>query len=459
MTDWRFYNTLTRQTEPLQPLKPGQVSLYTCGPTVYLEPHIGNWRTFIFYDTLARALQFDGLKVNHVLNITDVGHLTSDADEGEDKLVAEAKIERKTAWAVAKEYTDLFEQGMKRLNILPPTHTPKATDHIPAQIELIKTLESKGATYKLDDGVYFDTAKFANYGKLSGANRENQLAGARVQTHSGKHHHTDFALWKFSPAGGNRDMEWDSPWGKGFPGWHLECSALALEYLGPTIDIHAGGVDHIGTHHTNEIAQSQTATGQPLANLWLHAEHMMVDDHKMSKSLGNTYLLDAIAKKADLMAFRLLVLSAHYRTQQNFTWEALAASQRFLGELQAWADLKHQPAVGEPMDQMAAKRLRQELLSALGDDLDTPRAIAQISEFMNRQAPPTQAVLDDLDEVLGLNLAQGPDIDPEIKQLIAQRETARQAKNFAESDSLRDKLHQHQVEIEDTPTGPRWRRI
>lgn len=467
----KLYNTLSRKTEELNPLKPGEVSLYTCGPTVYLEPHIGNWRTFIFYDTLSRALKFQGLKVNHVLNITDVGHLVSDADEGADKVEQEAKVERKTAWEVARHYTSLFEEGLIKLNIQKPTHLPKATDNIPQQIELITQLEDKGVTYQTSDGIYFDTSKFKDYGKLAGIDRDKQLAGARVEASPEKRHHTDFALWKFSPANAKRDMEWESPWGKGFPGWHLECSAMIHKYLGQTIDIHAGGVDHIGVHHTNEIAQSEVASGKDLAKIWLHAEFMMVEGKKMSKSLGNVYLLSDIARRADLMAFRLLVLQSHYRTPQNFTWAALASAQSFLERINAWADLQFQ-AFANP-EHTAALILGPHSGTevSLFDDLDTPAVLSGLASDISttedelgllgnssNQEKLLQSI-ESYEQILGLQLTKREDITTAQKDLITKRELSRKDNDFPAGDKLRAELKNQGIEVEDTKFGPRWRRI
>ena len=462
----KLTSTITKRKEELQPLKTGTVTLYTCGPTVYLEPHIGNWRTFLFYDLLVRVLKLEGLTVKNVLNITDVGHLVSDADEGEDKLHLQAKRENNTAWKLAAHYAKLFEQGMEQLGMLAAWKMPKATDHIAEQIELIKQLEEKGYTYQIDDGVYFDTTKLSDYAKLAGFKRDEQKAGARVEPNPQKHHPADFALWKFSPAGQERDMEWDSPWGKGFPGWHIECSAMALKYLGPTLDIHAGGVDHIGVHHTNEIAQSEAASGKPLANIWLHAEFLKVDGKKMAKSLGNTYLLGDVAAKADLMAFRLLVLMSHYRSQQNFTWNALTAAQQFWQRLRAFADLRHQLKPVSKDIGPALAGAETAMRQALADDLNSPQALAALGDLTDRivVVPETnrQQFLDFLEfieEALGLKLKTNPDLSDMAKSLIIAREAARKEKDFAKADQLRQQLASQSIQIEDTPYGPRWSRL
>lgn len=330
----QLYNPQTGLDEEFRPINPPKVTFYSCGPTVYDTPHIGNWFTFIRYDILYRTLVAAGYDIDWVMNITDVGHLVSDADDGEDKLEKGAKRESTTAWDVAKKYSDYFVDGMQRLNISKPTALPKATDHIQEQIELIQKLEANGHTYSIDDGVYFDTSTFDDYGRMAKLDLEHLKEGARVEVNSQKKHPSDFALWKFSPKNEKRDMEWKSPWGVGFPGWHLECSAMAMKYLGETLDIHAGGIDHIPVHHTNEIAQSEGATGKTFANYWVHMNFILVDGKKMSKSAGTFITLEDIESKGfDLMAFRLMVLQSHYRTEAHFSWENLEAAQNRLNEL------------------------------------------------------------------------------------------------------------------------------
>ncbi|MBI5465966.1 MAG: cysteine--tRNA ligase, partial [Candidatus Kerfeldbacteria bacterium] len=287
MLPLKLYNTLGRKKQEFKPLKPGEVGLYTCGPTVYAAPHLGNLRTYIFEDLLKRTLQVDGFRVKHVMNITDVGHLTSDADEGEDKMEKGAAREGKTVWEIAEHYTDIFKQNLQSLNVLAPDVWCKATDHIPEQIELIRKIEANGFTYQTSDGVYFDTAKLKDYGRLAKLDIKGLKARARVEMNPAKKHPTDFALWKFSPPDKKRQMEWPSPWGVGFPGWHIECSAMSMKYLGETFDIHCGGIDHIPVHHPNEIAQSEAATSKPLARWWLHGEFLVVDAKRMGKSEDN----------------------------------------------------------------------------------------------------------------------------------------------------------------------------
>ena len=336
----KLYNTLNKQVEEILPIAAPLVTLYTCGPTVYDYPHIGNWFTFIRYDLLVRTLKVSQLQPKWVMNITDVGHLVSDADEGEDKLEKGAKREGKTAWDIAKFYGDYFINGINRLNFIQPDYLPRATDHIQEQIDMIKMLEDKGFTYAINDGVYFDTSKFPKYADFAQLDVDELQAGARIEFNPEKRNATDFALWKLSPNGIKRDMEWDSPWGVGFPGWHIECSAMSVKYLGQTVDIHSGGIDHIPVHHTNEIAQSESATGQPFANLWMHTNHIMVNDEKISKSLGNSVTLEDIeAKGYSLEAFRLHVLESHYRSQSKFSWDSLEAAQNRLRAYNAFADL------------------------------------------------------------------------------------------------------------------------
>lgn len=282
-----LFNTLTRKKEKFVPLKDKLVTMYNCGPTVYERPHIGNLRAYIFADTLRRVLEFNGYKVKQIINITDVGHLTSDADTGEDKIEKSAQEKQKSAFEIARFYEDLFKQDLNKLNIKKPFKFPRATEHIKEMINLVQILEKKGYTYKTSDGIYFDTSKFKNYGKLAGLDKKNLKPGARVEVNPEKKNPYDFALWKFSPKDVKRQMEWKSPWGIGFPGWHIECSAMAMKYLGTTLDIHTGGIDHIDIHHTNEIAQSESATGKKFVRYWLHCNFLMVEGQKMSKSLGN----------------------------------------------------------------------------------------------------------------------------------------------------------------------------
>lgn len=468
----KLYNTLTRNIEEIEPLRNDRVAVYTCGPTVYDYPHIGNWFTFIRYDLLIRALRSEGKNVAWVMNITDVGHLVSDADEGEDKLEKGAKREGKTAWDIAAFYADYFTKGLERLNITTPTKLPKATDHIQEQIDLIKTLEQKGFTYKIDDGIYFDTSKFEGYAAFARLDLDEQHAGARIAVNSQKRQQTDFALWKFSPSGQKRDMEWDSPWGKGFPGWHLECSAMSMKYLGQTIDIHSGGIDHIPVHHTNEIAQSESATGKRYANYWMHTNHILVNNDKISKSLGNGITLEDIENRGySLEALRLLVLQSHYRSQSKFSWDELEAANNRLKAYQAFADLRWQPipesAQSADVSSTDYEQYLHDIFNELANDLNTPKALATLSQIADAHAEGIPAVehesfeafLDAIDHMLGLQLLLTPNINDEQKKLLLERQQARRTKDWATSDALRDKLLQQGIGLRDTSHGPVWYRI
>ncbi len=464
----QLYNSYSRQLEHFEPQSPPEVALYTCGPTVYDYQHIGNYSAYVRWDTLVRILRESGYAVDWVMNITDVGHLVSDADEGEDKLEKGARREGKSAWDVAQFYMDDFMQGLKALNIQTPTHVVRATDHIAEQIALVKTLEDKGYTYVIDDGVYFDTSKSKEYGRLARLNLDGQQAGARVEVNPQKRNAWDFALWKFTPKGQKRDMEWDSPWGKGFPGWHIECSAMSMKYLGDTLDIHTGGIDHVPVHHVNEIAQSEAITGKPFSKYWLHNNHILVNDAKIAKSANNGILLnDLHAQGFNVLDLRLLLLQSHYRTQSNFTIGGLqAARQRRLG-LQAFADLRFQLIDGGELDTEAIYETRKVIFEELQEDMHTPEALAALSDLTeealtNLVSPEArdefQDFLDFLDRVLGLNILASQDITDDQKQLIAQREAARSDKDFAKADRIRDDLlHQH-IELRDTPLGTIWNR-
>ncbi len=461
----KLYNTLGRKLEEFTPQNPPKVTFYSCGPTVYDFPHIGNWYTFIRYDLINRVLRANGFKVDWVMNITDVGHLVSDADEGEDKLEKGAKREGKTAWDVAKKYTDYFEAGLKRLNIDQPTELPKATENIDVQIELVKRLEEKGHTYVIDDGVYFDTSTFADYGKMAELDLEHQKEGARVEVNKQKRNASDFALWKFSPKDEKRDMEWDSPWGKGFPGWHLECSAMGMKYLGETLDIHAGGIDHIPVHHTNEIAQSEAATGKPFGKFWLHMNFILVDGKKMSKSAQNFYTLEDIEKKGfDLMAFRLLVLQSHYRTEAHFSWDNLEAAQNRLKEFRSWADMRFQGLKSTKLNTNYIE-VKKAINKEISDDLNTPKVLGFINGAISRvddldaDSYSINELSKYIDQLLGLDLASSKDISDVQKDLLAQRQKAKDDKDYAKADQLRDRLKKDGLEIRDTSYGQIWSRI
>jgi len=461
----KLYNTPARKVEEFHPINPNEVTLYTCGPTVYDHLTIGNWVSYIRWDTLVRIMRLDGYNVKRVMNITDVGHLVSDADEGQDKLEKGAEREGKSAWEIAQQYTKEFQAGMQRLNLLAAAYYAKATEHIPQQIELIKKLEEKSYTYVITDGVYFDTSKFATYTNFARLDLADQKAGARIQTNPEKRHPSDFALWKFSPKDKKRDMEWDSPWGKGFPGWHLECSAMAMEYLGQTIDIHTGGIDHIPVHHTNEIAQSEAATGKRFANYWLHNNFLLVEGTKISKSLGNGYTLHDLAdREFSPMDFKVFVLQSHYRTESNFTWENLQAAKNRLDNIYALADLRWQKlnATENPVNLVEAI---SKMTVALNDDLNTPQALSVLSEIidsvmsgLNSSVDQLSKFIEFLDQVFGLELKNRQDISDEQKSLIAQREDARKGQEWQKADELRKQLAEQGIEINDTQNGPIWYR-
>lgn len=463
----KLYNTLTKQIDEISPLEPPKVTVYTCGPTVYDYAHIGHWFNYVRMDTLIRALKADGLKPNWVMNITDVGHLVSDADEGEDKLEKGAKREGKTAWEVAEFYTRDFMDGMKQLNMLEPDHIVKATDHIAEQIQLIQQLETKGYTYVIDDGVYYDTSKFEGYAAFARLDLDEQQAGARVSFNEQKRNISDFALWKFSPKDHKRDMEWDSPWGKGFPGWHIECSAMSMKYLGDTLDIHTGGIDHVPVHHTNEIAQSEAATDKRFANYWMHSNHVTVNGEKISKSLGNGIRLQEIKERGiPAQAVRLHVLESHYRSQSKFSWDSLEAAHNRLKELQAMSVLRYQarPVVHDA-GTFTMEEVPVQLAAFLADDLNTPQALAflsQVSTQLNTvlieqdMVDHFEEMLNGIDNILGLQLTDLRDITSDQKQIIVEREAAREAKDWSKSDELRDQLIEQGIGLRDTSEGAVW---
>ena len=461
----KLYNTLTRQIDDIQPLQPGKLGIYTCGPTVYDYAHIGHWFNYVRMDTLIRALQADGFETTWVMNITDVGHLVSDADEGEDKLEKGAKREGKTAWEVAEFYTKDFLESMELLHIQQPNYIVKATDHIAEQIKLIERLEAKGYTYVIDDGVYYDTSKFEGYAAFAGLDLDEQQAGARVNFNDQKKNSSDFALWKFSPQDHKRDMEWPSPWGTGFPGWHIECSAMSMAYLGESFDIHTGGIDHIPVHHTNEIAQSEAVTGKRFANYWMHSNHVTVEGEKISKSLGNGIRLQALLEQGiSVDAIRLHILESHYRSQSKFSLDSLQASANRLKHWQAVASLAWQPKDVELESIAAIEEAAANVKDALNRDLNTPQALSYIDELFSRleielvskaAVEPFKAFLAYLQTVLGINLLL-PAISSDQAELVSERYRARAEKQWARSDELRDQLAAAGIGIRDTAAGPIW---
>ena len=450
----RLYDTYSRSLRDFTPLNPPEVGLYCCGPTVYDYAHLGNLRTYIFEDVLRRTLEFNGYIVKHVINITDVGHLVSDADTGEDKMETGSRRTGQSAWHIAETYAQSFKDDLCKLNILEPSIWCKATDHIAEQIAMIGCIEARGFTYRTSDGVYFDTSGLPDYGHLARLDVEGLQAGARVDV-AEKRHPTDFALWKFSPAGPKRQMEWDSPWGVGFPGWHIECSAMSAKYLGPFFDIHCGGEDHIPVHHTNEMAQTQACFGTRLANFWLHGYFLQLGDVRMAKSAGEFLRLQMlIDRSCDPIAFRFLCLGAHYRTRLNFTWQALDGATTALNRLRAAIHEWGKP--GEVHADFAEK-----FASHVNDDLNMPRALAVIWELVKSDLPDAakKATVIHFDRVLGLRLAEWRPPDPvipdHILRMAQQRQQARDAKRWQEADKLRAQVFDAGYAIEDTPDGPR----
>lgn len=475
----RLFNTMSRSVEDLIPITDKKVGMYACGFTVYDYTHLGHLRKYSMDDVLVRMLRHEGFDVTFVQNVTDVGHLASDADTGEDKLEKGAKKYGQSVWDVAKKFEDYFFYSMDAMGNLRPDTSCRATEHIPQQIEMVQQLETKGFTYVIEgDGVYFDTSKLEDYGKLAGLTKEKieQLkGGARVEMVDGKRNVTDFALWKFERPGENRAMSWESPWAKqGFPGWHIECSAMAIEYLGEQFEIHTGGIDHIDIHHTNEIAQAESATGKkPFVKYWVHHNHLRVDNEKMSKSLGNFYTIDdVLARGFAPQALRLLFLGSHYRSELNFTWESLAAAQtawdrlvKQVGEIKL-SLTKNSSNSSDNFSELA-NTFSDQFWSAMRDDLDTPKAMASFWTMLKSDLADEQKwqLLLEFDQVLGLGVKSidqqsyretaGSTIDrttlpTEVQQLLSERQQAREQKNWQVSDELRDKLLQLGYRVEDS---------
>jgi cysteinyl-tRNA synthetase len=463
----KLYNTLTRKKEIFKPLKGKRVGLYTCGPTVYYFAHIGNLRTYIFEDILKRVLEYNGYKVRHVMNITDVGHLTSDADTGEDKIELGAKRERKTAWEIAEFYTKAFKNDLKLLNIKEPNVWIKATETIADQINLIKILEKKGFTYKISDGIYFDTSKLKNYGRLWPKKMELK-AGARIEMVPGKKNPTDFALWKFTPPGVKRQMEWDSPWGRGFPGWHTECVVMSIKELGVPFDIHCGGVDHILIHHTNEIAQAEAAFGKVFANFWLHGEFLVLEKEKMAKSKWEIITLEKLIEKGfNPLAYRYFCLGTHYRKKLQFSWQGLKASQNALNNLyQRILEIKEKkiPHFSRSRKVEDGNFYREKFLEFINDDLNMPKALAltwKLIDDKNLSDKEKYSLLLDFDKVFGLNFEKlkKPKIPEKIKKLAKIREEYRKEGDFKSADEIRKKIKEMGYWVEDTKEGPKIKKL
>ncbi len=469
----KLFNTLSRTIEELQPFQDRTVGLYACGPTVYDFAHLGHMRGYAMNDVLVRALRHAGFIVKHVMNITDVGHLVSDADEGEDKMEKGARKYGKSVWDIAKEFEKFFWGSTDSMGIKRPDISCRATDHIKEQIALIGQLEKNGYAYVIEDGVYFDTTKFPDYGNLARLNIESLKAGARVEIVKGKKNVTDFALWKFSPKNGKRQMEWESPWGKGFPGWHIECSAMSMKYLGDQFEIHTGGIDHIPVHHTNEIAQSEAATGKkPFVKYWVHHNFLRIDNEKMSKSLGNFYTINDVVKRGfSPMALRLLFLGAHYRDELNFTWDALQASQTAWERLLKLAVQFKKEENRTELSEEKLKKIddfRARFFTAIENDLGIPQALAVFWEVTKSNIPSGDKfeLLREFDEVLGLEMekhaeefmqtaqsAHVQDVPEPIKNLAEARKIAKDQKDFIQADALRKQIEEKGWKIVDTAQG------
>jgi len=469
----KFYNTLTREKEEFAPLKGNCVRIYSCGPTVYNYAHIGNLRTYMFMDMLRRALKYNGYKLRHVMNITDVGHLTDDGDDGEDKMAKASREQKKTPWEIAAYYTEVFFKDIDRLNITRPEVIAKATEHINEMLDFVYGLDEKGYAYETSDGIYFDIQKLDHYGYLSNIDLEGQQAGARVEVNSEKRHPADFALWKKAPK--EHIMQWDSRWGMGYPGWHIECSAMGLKYLGDTFDIHTGGVDHIPIHHENEIAQSCGLLGHPAAKFWMHGEFMLVDGGKMSKSLGNTYTVEQLIEKGySPLDFRYFCLNAHYRQKLNFTFDGMDAAKKSLANLRT-AIAKLAAADNKATEEEAAKlaSFKAEFEEAVNDDLNIPKALGVVWTIA-KSAPKCKEAFElikECDKIMGLDLHVLPKVeeedehandDPalvaEVEAAIAARAAAKKAKDYAEADRIRNELAAKGIILTDTPKGVKWKK-
>ena len=453
----KLYNTLTRKKEEFAPLNGKTVRMYSCGPTVYNFAHIGNMRTYIFMDILRRTLRYEGYKVKGVMNITDEGHLLSDADEGEDKMEKAAKEQRKSPYEIADFYTKVFFDDLKKLNIGKPELTPKATEHIREMLDFVYALCEKGYGYETSDGIYFDISKFPAYGQLSGINLEDQKAGARVEVNDEKRSPFDFAIWKKAPK--EHIMQWDSRWGKGYPGWHIECSAMSKKYLGEVFDIHTGGVDHIPIHHENEIAQSYGYSGKNPAKFWMHGEFMLVNNGKMSKKLGNTYLVSQLEEMGySPMCFRYFCLNTHYRKKLNFTFEGMDGAKTAYARLCALV-AKHREGENDVSDEKLAA-YRKEFEEDVTDDLNVPGAMGVLWTMLKEPASrKIYALALEMDKVFGLKLDEAKaeevkeEFPAEITAIANERAAARAAKDWGKSDELRAKLDELGYAVKDTKEG------
>ncbi len=459
----KFYNTLSRQVEEFKPLHDNLVTMYTCGPTVYHYAHIGNLRSYLFSDLLKRTLLYFNYEVKQVINITDVGHLTDDGDGGEDKIEKSARLESKSAEEIADFYTNAFKNDIAKLNIIEPEIWAKASDHIKEQIDLAKKLDEKGYLYRTSDGMYFDTAKFSDYGRMAKLNLSGQEEGARVHINQEKRNPTDFAVWKFSSEKVQRQQEWESPWGKGFPGWHLECSAMSMKYLGETLDIHTGGIDHIPVHHTNEIAQSEAVTGKKFVNFWMHSEFLLLNDGKMSKSKGNIITLTDLQKRhSEPIIFRYYCLMAHYRSKLNFSWEAydniINVCEKFIAKFYN---------LGKQTGKVNQEFL-DKYLGFVKDDLNMPRAMSVGYDVLKSDLTDAdkRATLLEMDKIAGMGLAEMTfdgneknSIPEEVKKLVQEREELRAKGKYDRADKIRKLVQEMGYEILDAVGGTEIKKI
>ncbi len=467
MSELRLYNTMTRRKEVFSPLEPKLVRVYSCGPTVYARQHLGNLRPYVFADLLNRSLRFFGFSVRHVINITDVGHLVSDEDTGDDKMEKAAREQKLSAWDIAERWTRVYQEDLAKLRCRAPDVYCKATDHIAEQIAMIRVLETKGFTYRTSDGLYFDTAKDPHYGELARIDVSALASSERIEHAAEKRNVCDFALWKLAPAAGpRRQMEWESPWGRGFPGWHIECSAMSVKHLGPQFDIHTGGTDHIPVHHPNEISQSENALDvRPWVRIWMHGGWLMFDGAKISKSTGGSALnLDElIAHGFEPLAYRYFLLGGHYRQQLGYSDDALKGAQTAYRRL-----LRHAEELADDATSSGgaeADVLRARFRAAIADDLNAPRALAVLWEAVRSEeigGREKRELLSEWDVVLALGLADAEapvqESDAELDALVRERDEARAAKNWKRSDEIRNLLKARGILIEDSPQGSRWRR-
>lgn len=462
----KLYNTLTKKKEEFIPLdkENNVITIYTCGPTVYNYAHIGNMRAYIFMDTLRKVLKYNGYKLNHVMNITDVGHLTSDADEGEDKMEKSAREQNKSVYEIAKKYTDIFMLDIDKLNIEHPEHIVKATDHIKEMEEYVEQICDNGYGYETSKGIYFDTSKLPTYGELSKVNIEGQKAGARIEVDKEKRNPLDFAIWIKAPK--EHIMKWDSKWGLCYPGWHIECSAMSRKYLGEKFDIHTGGVDHIPIHHENEIAQSRGATGKNPANYWVHTEFLLINNGKMSKSLGNVYKIEDLEEKGiEPLAYRYFTYSSNYTNKLNFTWDSVKSAQIALNKLRE-ATLKHKDKQ-DKVDQNIIDDLRNRFKEAINDDLNMPVAVSIAWEAAKYSIKSNQIyiLLKEFDSILSIDIDKNVnnnekdiEITKEIEEILDLRKKARENKDYAESDRLRDILKEKGYIVKDSKEGQKLER-